>query len=69
MRNNLNGVGVAINFVCRLIQPSKERVHPTYEYIGDEDITQEAHERISLDIAYARLLELFSTNTQLNNVG
>ena len=69
MRNNLNGVGVAINFVCRRIQPSKERVHPAYEYAGDEDTTREAPEKISSDVAYARLLELFSTNTQLNNVG
>ena len=69
MWNNLNGVGVAINFVYRRIQPSKERVHPAYEYIGDEDTAWEALERISLDVAYARLLELFSANTQLNNVG
>ena len=69
MQNNLNKVGVAINFVYRRIQPSKERVHPAYEYIGDEDTAWEALERISLDVAYARLLELFSTNTQRNNVG
>ena len=30
---------------------------------------REAPKRISSDIAYAWLLELFSTNTQLNNVG
>ena len=69
MQNNLNEVGVAINFFCRRIQPSKERVHPAYEYAGDEDTAREAPERISSDVAYARLLELFSTNTQLNNVG
>ena len=69
MRNNLNRVGVATNFICRQIQLSKERVHPTYEYVGDEDTAWEALERISLDVAYARLLELFSANTQLNNVG
>ena len=69
MRNNLNGVGVAINFVCRRIQLSKERAHPVYEYAGDEDTTREAPKRISSDVAYARLLEIFSTNTQLNNVG
>ena len=69
MRNNLNRVGVAINFICRRIQPSKERVHPAYEYAGDEDTAREAPERIISDVAYARLMELFSTNTQLNNVG
>ena len=47
MRNNLDGVGVAINFIIRQIQPSKERFHPTYEYIGDEDTTREAPEKIN----------------------
>ena len=42
MRNNLNRVGAAINFVCHRIQPSEERVHPTYEYGGDEDTAWEA---------------------------
>ena len=60
---------MAINFICRRIQQSKERVHPAYEYVGDEYTTWEAVEKISSDIAYARLLELFLTNTQLNNVG
>ena len=69
MWNNLNKVGVAINFICRRIQSSKERVHPVYEYASDEDTAREAHERISSDVAYGRLLEPFSTNTQLNNVG
>ena len=69
MCNNLDGVGVAINFVVCWIQSRKERFHPTYEYTGDEDTTREAPEKISSDVAYARLLELFSTNTQLNNVG
>ena len=55
--------------MCRRIQLSKERVHPAYEYVGDEDTAREAPERISSDVAYARPLELFSTNTQLNNVG
>ena len=66
MQNNLNKVGVAINFVYRRIQLSKERVHPAYEYTGDEDTAQKP---TSLDVAYGRLLELFSTHTQLNNVG
>ena len=59
MRNNLNEVGVAITFVCHQIQSRKERVHPVYEYASDEDTAREAHERISSEVAYARLLELF----------
>ena len=69
MHNNLNKLGVAINFVLRQIQPSKERVHPMYEYTGDEDTTQEASKKINKDDAYVHLLELFSSNTKLSNTG
>ena len=69
MQNNLNRVGVATNFVLCRIQPSKERVHPAYEYAGDEDTAREAPEKINKDDFYVRLLELFSSNTKLNNTG
>ena len=67
MRNNLDGVGVAINFVLRQIQLNKERVHPVYEYAGDEDTTRGAPEKINKDDTYVRLLEFFSNNTKLSN--
>ena len=41
MRNNLDGVGVAINFIVHQIQLSKERFHPAYEYTSDEDTAWE----------------------------
>ena len=69
MRNNLDGVGVAINFVVHRIQPCKERFHPAYEYAGDEDTAREAPEKINKDDFYVRLLELFSSNTKLSNMG
>ena len=69
MRNNLDGVGVAINFIVRRIQPSKERFHPTYEYTGDEDTAREAPKKINNGDTYIRLLELFSSNTKLSNMG
>ena len=69
MHNNLDGVGVAINFVVHQIQPSKERFHPAYEYTGDEDTAREAPEKINKGDAYIRLLELFSSNTKLSNIG
>ena len=69
MRNNLDGVGVAINFVVHRIQPCKERFHPAYEYAGDEDITREAPEKINKGDAYIHLLGLFSSNTKLSNTG
>ena len=69
MSNNLDGVGVAINFVVRRIQPSKERFHPMYEYTSDEDTSQEAPEKINKGDAYIRLLELFLSNTKLGHTG
>jgi len=69
MCNNPDGVGVAINFVVCQIQPSKERFHPVYEYIGDEDTVGEAPKKINKGDAYIRLMELFSSNTKLSNMG
>ena len=69
MRNNLDRVGVAINFVVCRIHPSKEMFHPTYEYIGDEDTAREAPKKTNKGDAYIRLLELFSSNTKLSNTG
>ena len=69
MRNNLDRVGVVINFVIRWIQPSKERFHLAYEYTGDEDTAREAPEKINKGDAYIHLLGLFSSNTKLSNTG
>ena len=69
MRNNLDGVGVAINFIVRRIQSSKERFHLTYEYTCDEDTAWEAPEKINKGDAYIHLLELFPSNTKLSNMG
>ena len=69
MRNNLDGVGVAINFVVWRIQPNKKRLHPAYEYTGDEDTAREAPKKINKGDAYIRLLDLFSSNTKLSNMG
>ena len=69
MCNNLDRVGVVINFVIRRIQPSKERFRHSYEYTGDEDTAREAPEKINKDNAYGRLLEHFSSNTKLSNIG
>jgi len=51
----LDGVGVVVNFVCRRILPCKERFIPTYEYAGDDDITQEAPKKLEKGNTYARL--------------
>ena len=40
-----------------------------YEYIGDEDTVGEAPKKINKGDAYIRLMELFSSNTKLSNMG
>lgn len=65
---NLNGVAVAINFVLRRLQPYKERVIPTFEFIGDEDIAREVPEKMLKKAAYDRLGSFFSSTTRLTNV-
>lgn len=69
LRQNLDGVGVAINFIMRRIQPSKERACPAFEYAGDDDPVREAPEKMERNDAYARLVEFFVKNTKIRNVG
>ena len=35
----VNGVVVAVSFIVRRIQPSKERAHPGFDFNGDTDDT------------------------------
>jgi hypothetical protein len=41
-RNRIDGPTVALKFICRQVQPCKERVHPLYEYSGSDDPTRES---------------------------
>src|SRR5438128_349324 len=43
--DRVNGVSVVINFLCRQVQPIKERIHPTYDYMGTKDTTQKSAEK------------------------
>ena len=40
--DEVSGVGVVKNFIGRRTQPTKERIHPAYEYEGPEDPTRES---------------------------
>ena len=42
-KTKVDGVGIALNFISRQLQPCKERVHPAYEY-RDDDFAREAPE-------------------------
>jgi hypothetical protein len=45
----LDGPTVALNFICRWVQPCKEWVHPLYEYSGLDDPTRESARNLMCD--------------------
>jgi hypothetical protein len=48
-RNQIDGSTVALNFICRRVQPYKERVHPLHEYSGSYDPTRESIGNLTRD--------------------
>jgi hypothetical protein len=48
-RNLLDGPTVALNFICRWVQPYKEQVHLLYEYSESEDPTRESMRNLTCD--------------------
>jgi hypothetical protein len=50
---------VALNFICRWVQPCKERVHPLYEYSGLGDPTREFVRNLSHEEVNWWLAQLF----------
>jgi hypothetical protein len=48
-RSQLDGPTVAVNLICRRVQPCKERVHLLYEYSGLGDPTMESTRNLSLE--------------------
>jgi hypothetical protein len=43
-----------------MIQPIKDRVHPTYEYWGQSDPTREVNRKISKEEMVARVSQMYS---------
>jgi hypothetical protein len=59
-RNRLDGPTMALNFICRQVQPSKERVHLLYEYSGSDDPTRESARNLMCDEVNWWLAQLFN---------
>jgi hypothetical protein len=59
-RKDLIGGSVAMSFCHRLIQPIKDRVHPTYEYWGQSDPTHEANCKVSQEEMATRVTQLYT---------
>ena len=58
-----SGVVVAVNFIMRHVQPSKERAHPGFDFKGDTDGTRERTKRLTKEAVLHRAIELFAPNT------
>ena len=62
----IRGEQVAASFIVRRIQPCKERAHPGFHYMGDDDGTWEMTERLTKKEVIARATELFSSNASFS---
>jgi hypothetical protein len=58
-RNRIDGPTVALNFICRRVQPCKEWVCPLYEYSRLEDPTRESTRNLTRDEVDGWLAQLF----------
>jgi hypothetical protein len=58
-RSRLERPTVALNFICRRVQPCKERVHPLYEYSGSGDPTWESARNLTREEVNWWLAQLF----------
>jgi hypothetical protein len=68
-RSQLDGPIVALNFICRRVQPYKERVHPLYVYSGSGDPTRESARNVLREEVNRWLAQLFNLTgyCQLSN--
>jgi hypothetical protein len=58
-RKRLDGLTMALNFICRRVQLCKERVHPLYEYSRSDDPTRESAKNLTRDEVNWWLAQLF----------
>jgi hypothetical protein len=59
-RSQLNGPMVALNFICKWVQPCKERVHLLYEYSGSGDPTRQSAWNLTREEVNWWLAQLFN---------
>jgi hypothetical protein len=57
--SQLDGPTVVLNFICRRVQPCKERLHPLYEYSGSGDPTRESARNLTHEEVNWWLAQLF----------
>ena len=62
----LRGELVVASFIVQHIQPCKERAHPTFDYKGDNDGTQENTDRLTKKEVIDRAMDLFTSNVSFS---
>jgi hypothetical protein len=58
-KKGVTGGAVARSFCRRMIQPIKNRVHPTYEYWGQSGPTREVNRKVSKEEMAARVSQMY----------
>jgi hypothetical protein len=58
-KRGVTGAAVARSFCRRMIQPIKDRVHPTYEYCGQSDPAREVNHKVSKEDMAARVSQMY----------
>src|SRR5438128_2330797 len=66
--DEVNGIGVMRSFIGRRIQPIKERIHPSYEYEGTQDTTQESPEPWKTSVLNERVSSLFQEDVNVKDI-
>jgi hypothetical protein len=59
------GAAVARSFYRWMIQPSKDWVHPAYEYCGQSDPTREVNLKVSKEEMVARVSQIYSGKVEV----
>jgi hypothetical protein len=64
-KRGVTGAAVARSFSRWMIQPIKDRVHPTYEYWGQSDPTREVNRKVSKEDMAARVSQMYSGKVKI----
>jgi hypothetical protein len=64
-KQGVTGAAVARSFCRRMIQPIKDRVHPTYEYVGQSNPTREVNRKVSKEEMAARFSKMYARKVQV----
>jgi hypothetical protein len=59
-KQGVTGAMVARSFCRRMIQPIKDQIHPSYEYVGQSDPTRDVNRKVSKEEMAARVDQMYA---------